>query len=462
MVRRVVSDVMWRARWIYLSGAAFLLPAWVLYARIGPDFREFPVPALSMTVAAGLGPLFAMSSMGARVLRHLPLTGRDLRLVTWIIATIVPTALLCVLKILSVLIVTVFGATSKLSAQTIVLSAVFDFAWTGTLLYLWLRLDAAVYAASDWGLAARACGATGSLLVVLGGIAAPMALSDLVPARVDAMAWPAVAGLAAGVALNVAALRWVPSRGTFAGDRPRAWWRPAAPAVSISTRRIDRLTGLSRIAVPYLLWMLALPAAAAMGLAGYGLVAGRGAWWFVPPNGLLVNPADGEVSFVVLIPALVGTMIGAWTTWARVLRMVPLSVRQINALLVLTPFVTWMLLMTLLNVGFSLARGLFVTPRLDLVLGLAGIAAFAHAFMLRYQGSSGRFWVIVMTSSLISKILEAGIADGTHVWFAAVGGLAAIAAIGVNHATLTQSTSSSAPYRRPQTPFGPPAAPGPG
>jgi len=142
--------------------------------------------------------------------------------------------------------------------------------------------------------------------------------------------------------------------------------------------------------------------------------------------------------------------------------MVPLSVRQINALLVLTPFVTWMLLMTLLNVGFGLARGLSVTLRPDLVLGLAGIAAFAHAFMLRYQGSSGRFWVIVMTSSLMSKILEAGIADGTHVWFAAIGGLAAIAAIGVNHATLTQSTSSSAPYRRPQTPFGPPAAPGPG
>jgi hypothetical protein len=261
--------------------------------------------------------------------------------------------------------------------------------------------------------------------------------------------------------MNIAALRWVPSRGTFAGDRPRAWWRPATPTGSISIRRIDRLTGLSRIAVPYLLLMLALPVALAIGFAGYGLIVGRGAWWFVPPDGLLVDPADGEVSFLVLLPSFVGTMLGAWTMWARVLRMVPLSVRQINALLVLTPFVTCLLLMTLLGVGFGLARGLPVTLRLDLVVGLAGIAAFAHAFMLRYQGSSGRFWVIVMTGGLLRRILEAGIGDDTHVIFAAIGGLAAIAAIGINHATLTQSTSSSAAYRRPQTLFGPPAASGP-
>ena len=461
MVRRVVSDVMWRARWIYLTAGGFLMPVWLLYAVVGPDVREMRMTALSLLAAAALGPVMAMTTMGARELRHLPLTRRQLRLATWLVATVIPAVLLAVTKLLTILLVLLFGGRPKVPAEVIVLAGALDSLWTGALLYLWLRLDAVIYAAPDWGRAGWAFGAAGSVLVIVGGFAAPVALRHVVPMSLDDLTWPVAAMLAAGVAMSVAALRWVPSRGTFAGDRPRTWWHPAATTTSTSTRRIDRLTGLSRIAVPYLLLMLALPVALAIAFAGYGLIVGRGAWWFVPPDGLLVDPADGEVSFLVLLPSFVGTMLGAWTMWARVLRMVPLSVRQINALLVLTPFVTCMLLMTLLGVGFGLARGLPVTLRLDLVVGLAGIAAFAHAFMLRYQGSSGSFWVIVLTGGLLSKILEAGIADGTHAIFATIGGLAAIAAIGINHATLTQSTSSSPAYRRPPTPFGPPTASGP-
>ena len=224
-------------------------------------------------------------------------------------------------------------------------------------------------------------------------------------------------------------------------------------------RWLDRLTGLSRIAVPYLLWMLALPTAVAMGLAGYGLLAGRDLLWFVPPDGQLVDPADGEVNFVVFLLSFLVTLVAPWTTWARLLKVVPLSVRSINALLVLTPFLTWMLLMTAGCVAHGLLRGAPLALRVDLVIGLGGIGALAHAGLLRFQGSPGMFWIFPVASVPLRHMLEAGLADSSRVIFAAAGAVAAIAATGINHATLTQSTSSSAPYRRPQTPFGPAAGP---
>ncbi len=44
--------------------------------------------------------------------------------------------------------------------------------------------------------------------------------------------------------------------------------------------------------------------------------------------------------------------------------------------------------------------------------------------------------------------------------FAVIGAIALCAAAFINHRTLTQSTSSSLAYRRPQPPFGMPATPG--
>ena len=217
--------------------------------------------------------------------------------------------------------------------------------------------------------------------------------------------------------------------------------------------------------MPYLAGMVALPSAIAVVLAAYGEVSGAGRWWFVPSDGTLFDVgSDGrrELSLVVLLPAMLVTMWGAWTPWVRLLKVLPVTVRQLNTIMVLTPFVTWSVIWVIGCAAYAMAYGGPAMWRLDLVLGLSGVAALAHAVLLRFQGSTGTFWMVAFSAVVLPRVLEAGLGDRTHAIFAAVGAIATMAAAGLNHATLTQSTSGSVPFRRPQTPFGPPAAtPGP-
>jgi hypothetical protein len=149
-------------------------------------------------------------------------------------------------------------------------------------------------------------------------------------------------------------------------------------------------------------------------------------------------------------------MLSLWTPWARLLKVLPLSVRQINALLLFTPLATWASLWLVWLTVWSLAYGNPSTLRLDLPFGLAGIAALAHAWLLRFQGGTASFWVMIFIASLVPQVMEVGVSDGTvdHIVFAIIGAIAFCTAAFINDRTLTRSTSSSLAYRSPQPPFG--------
>ena len=157
---------------------------------------------------------------------------------------------------------------------------------------------------------------------------------------------------------------------------------------------------------------------------------------------------------------MVMAMQGLWTPWTRLLKALPFSVRQINALLLFTPFATWTILWLLGWFGYALAYGTPQTLRVGFVFGMAGLprsctlpcsafrAAQALAGSLRHGG-------------LMPQLAKIGLSDSpvTQIVFAVIGAIALCLAAFINHRTLTRSTSSSRAYRRPQPAFGMPAKP---
>ncbi len=94
------------------------------------------ITAFSLIFAAVLGPMVVIATMSLRELRHLPVTTRDLWRTTWIVATVVPAGILLATKTITVLLVATFGGSPRLSAEEILLSAVYDFTCAGVILPL--------------------------------------------------------------------------------------------------------------------------------------------------------------------------------------------------------------------------------------------------------------------------------------------------------------------------------------
>jgi hypothetical protein len=145
-------------------------------------------------------------------------------------------------------------------------------------------------------------------------------------------------------------------------------------------------------------------------------------------------------------------MQGLWVPWARLLKVLPLSVRQINALLLFTSTATWTILWLAGVFLYSLSYGMPETLRIDFAFALAGFAALANAMWFRFHGGNGAGLIMGTLGGLISPIVKFGLRDGTiaDIVFAAVGAIAFCAGAFINHRTLTRSTSSSRSYQRPR------------
>ncbi len=464
MVARLVFDAIWRNRWLYSIVAVRFFPFWLAFAVSGSN----PLPiitSLSLIFAVLLGPMAVIATMGLRELRHLPVTNRDLWRATWVVGTVVAAGVLLVSKTVSALLVAAFGGSPTVSAGAILLSTVYDFTWAGTVLPLFPLLGHAGHAVAHRGTLAASFAAAAPTAAVLAGFGLPILVGDALPTRPGEFTSATTGVLVAGLAIAFGALAWTPERGVLAGERAQARRAVVLPGAATRTRLIDRLTGISRVAVPYLLATPALAIGACLALASYGVISGSGPWWFVPQAPTVFDPSDtGDrgLSYFVLLPCAVVTMQGLWTPWARLLKVLPLSVRQINALLLLTPFATWMILWLLGWSAYAFAYGTPPTLRVGLAFGLAGIGALAHATLLRFQGSTAAVWVFVSIGALMPQLLKVGLRDGTdpQIVFPVIGAMALCTAAFVNHHTLTRSTSSSRAYQRPQPPFGFPAKTG--
>jgi len=456
VVARLVIDVVWRNRWTYVLMSPMLILFWLTYVAGGSGAFSIGMPALSLVATAVLGPSLAPVLMGLRELRHLPVTSRDIWRTTWVAAVILAPTFVLVTQTITALLFTVFGARPAVSIETMLLSSVYDVAWAGALLPLFPLSGYLGRALSRHGRAVGALPLASPIALLLGCFGLPMLISDALPTSVAAFTPATTPVLVACFAIAFAALVWTPQRGAPFGERGRP--RPAYILATDPMRKrlADRLTGIPRVTVPSLLTTIAVVVGACIALAVYGVASGSGAWWFVPRA---LDPfdraytGDRGLTYVLLVPCGLIAMIGIWTPWARLLKVLPLSVRRINALLLITPFATWVWLWLVGLAVYSLAYGPPPTFRLDLPFGLAGISALAHATLLRFQG---RVPGIAFIGAMLPPLLEGGLRDGTsaQIAFSIIGAIALGVAAVINHRTLTLSTSSSSVYRRPQPPFG--------
>jgi hypothetical protein len=460
VVARLVLDAMWRSRWMYFAAGVALLPFWYLSGEGQADAPPIDMMALSLISVSAVGPMFAFPTLGLRAIRHLAVNNRDLWRATWILATVVATGGLLASKLISALLVIAFGGNPTASTEATLLSAVYDFSWAGVMLPVLPSLVYTAHGADARGILATPFAEAGRLVGLVACFGLPILVSDALPTRVGEFTSVTTGMVIVCLAIAFGTLAWTPQRGLLAGDRSHAH----RASRRLQRRRTDRLTGISRVAVPYLLAMVAVPLGASLALASYGVMTGSGPGWFLPHAPTVFAPADigdrGLTYFV--LPAAVVIMLPLWNPWARLLKVLPLSVRQINALFLLTPFAVWAALWLLGASAYVFAYGTPRTFRVEFAFGMAGLATLAHAVLLRFQGSTALIWIPGFLAVLLPQLVKVGLRDGTaaHVAFALVGPIALGAAAVVNHRTLTRSTSSSRAYLLPQPPFGIPKAPG--
>jgi hypothetical protein len=432
---------------------------WLLFMVSPVDSLGFGMAAASMIGASVAGPMNAVALMGPRELRHLPITTRDLWRATWIVGAVVPSVLLLVTKLTVALLVTIAGGSGKVSAETMWLSAVYDFAWAGILLPAFPLL----------GYVANRLSRTGATLAVIAGVlvmaacfALPVAATDLLPARAEDFSFVAVGVLIVGLAIASATFVWTPQR-----DLVRAA-AAKSPASGIRTRgesgdrRIDRLTGLSRVAVPYVLSIFITPFLVAALLGVYGVVGGFGPWWFVPVAPSMIDLSDkGEtaLTYVLFMPILLVTISSPWAPWIRMLKALPLSLRQLNAIVVLTPVAIWAGLWSIGIACYAIVYGRPTELMLGFTFSLAGIGVFTQASQLRWQGGAAR-WTPMIGVVVLLNLVPMGVGGhaGARAAFVVIGAIALLAGAALNHHTLLHATSASAAYRRPKPPFGPESA----
>jgi hypothetical protein len=336
------------------------------------------------------------------------------------------------------------GGKTFIAPETLLLSTLFDGVFAGALMPvpLWLEFYASPMA--------RQFGRPAFLIVMallpmffLMSIAGPLLIARQLPTHFSEFSTTSTLALLIGLTMMVAGLLWMPRHGgtplLFRRAMPAA--APVQPAIQ---QRDDRLTG-----VPSVIWS---HIRTTFVLAAVGIGATIAAAPLVPQPD--PNAARFLAGMFLIFTFMATTMSSVWTPRARGLKVLPLSVTQVNALFVFTPILTWVEVWIMLLVVHA-ALGLPINVELSpaAILMYAGFSALTHALAFRLSGSvAGQ-----TAASMIGIVAAVGSAmvlfERTDHWSWLLVLLTAlfsfaIAAL-INHYTLTRSTSSALAYRRP-------------
>ena len=434
---------------------------WVMAAH-GVDRDSIGLTA-TLAFAYAFGPIGMTATMTPRELRTLPVTNRDLWVATWVAATMaVPLALTTAQAVAVLGVITATGS-SAVPPQSILFTAVYSFAYAGALMPLLPSLGHSLGNIEGrrprwlWITLSIAYGAT--FLVAFG---APYYFVRFLPLTWNDLWWGPALAVIGCLALAGLSLSWTPKRGGVARITGATTAQP--PVTQSPPRFMDGLTGIPRIAWPYVTGVLLTCAGALAGFIAYWAVfesdgSLRG---FLQNNALLLfdtgfRPTTEPGSAWVTI-ALVGlATTSPWKAMTRQLKVLPITVGQLNVLVLLTPFVQWSLVWMALIVTHVAVIG--VVPgslHLDLFVALGGVSALGQVLMLR-RGHKVSFFMIVVFGALMPTAgrISAGELSLPTDNFLSLVGLVALAVAGfVNHRTLTRSTSSSKAFQPDSVPFG--------
>jgi hypothetical protein len=391
--------------------------------------------------------------VGCREHRILPVTDRDLWVTKWLNATLVVPLFLLIVKGVGVA-VTAGGGKVFMQPETLLLSTLYDIVYAGAVVALPQLIPTLTGAAGrridryslPVGSPQRRAVAslTVTLVVILVplyfllGTVGPMLFARQLPARLADLSTTGTLLLVSGLVMSAAALIWTPPRG---GAPPAQRAVSSVPATSAQAKAVDRLTGVLAVVWTHIKSTFVLTA------VGMGLV--MAAFPFLPPREFNARFLAG----LFLIFAFMGiSMFSVWAPWMRRLKVLPLSVRQVTALIVLTPLVTWVeiwLMVLLVHAALGLPIHVELSPMA--VLAYAGLCALSHALGLWLMGSVAGQTAASMLGMLsavgAAMLLFEAPGRRTQLLLLVIGLSSLAVAALINHYTLTRSTSSARAYR---------------
>ena len=420
-MRHFIFDVLSRHRWGTVFGALMLGGLWWM---AGYYSAEAP-SMVPMMFGASMGWIYMLGPTRvqfiARAVWHLPLSRRDIGRARWLVATVAATMVGVAAKLVAMLFPSVRAA---FGFPGLLLSTVYDFAFAG-LGY------AAVIVASQ---RPPQHGQWRPVMNVVKGVAeaagplafgAPIYLSTLfagkIAQRVLPTQWSDIPPR--GAVLLVLALG-ITIATYFHTPGPPLYARQLAPG------RTDPLPAATRIDPG--------------GLTGLPLLIARECGWtvlvslgFAGASFLFAVIIHAPLALAVAYAVFLGSLSNRFPDLLGHLRVLPLSVRQINALLLLWPAFIGLAAST----GYTLIRltiGRGAPLHLDLVVGLVGLSAIAQALMIRMTGLS-RLFTLTTFGGLVPVLHFLPLpGTGTLVLLGSAGFAAAAA---FNHTMLRRSST---------------------
>lgn len=389
LVRR--RHLWWMVLWVTMALPAAL---WLAVER-GQPGRGF---AASMAVAFVFGPHICLMYV-PRAIWYLPVSRRDIWRAGWIVTTLGGTALALVGKAPAFAFASV---RESIGATDLLLSSVYDFAATGLACTLVIAATrprpARGLLRSVWPAVRGIAEAALPLGLLVGGYG-PMWLGYRVPARWTDLGGVGAAVLAAAVALTIATYFHSPVPGTPANHRART--SPARTAA----RRPNRvaLTGLPRLLLHEYAWTAMIGAGLAVGAAAFVIVVvsvkqGPQDLFALLTGVLLLVDGDtaspltrGTAAFNLLLgyALFAATLVARFPGMVRHLRVVPLGVTRLNALLLAWPSVIWLSVWVALALVHYAVLGTGLTSvRADVFVALVGFSALVQSLRLRLTGSA--------------------------------------------------------------------------
>jgi hypothetical protein len=411
-----------------------MLPS--LFADMGIQVGWYVAAWMCVTFMAGAT---GGGQTACREHRILPVTERDLWVTEWLHATLLVPASLLILKLGGLAWYSVSrSGRPYVSAETLLLSTVFDIVFAGVMV-------AVPFITEHWQTERRRISPSVpdlTVVPILLGIGTPLLMARSLPTRFVDFTPLGLLVLVIGIVLALAALAWTPKQGVNRILYRATQKAPASPPAG-KPRFADRFTGIFSVAWAHVLSTFLYTVIA------YGAVI---ATWPLFPD-----PAASDTrfpTFMFLIFAMTGATMGStWSSWARRLKVLPLSVKHVSGLFVLTPLVTWIeIWLILLFVHAVMGWPIREEMRPHSVLMYAGLTSLSHALQQRFYGLvhvRGICGMLGIAGAMAAAMNLFGKPTfSTRLSVIAIGILSFVLAAVINHYTFTRSTSSASAYRR--------------
>lgn len=400
----------------------------------------------SMAIAFLMG-VMSGDEIGCREHRVLPVTDRDLWVTRWLHATVAVPAGLLIFKLVAFVWHWGFHPNDSplMTVEVLVISTVFDVVFASAMMPV-------PHLSEQWSNLLVHRRRVGSSLVALAltlapfgfGFGLPILLARSLPSEFSEFSRLNASVLMVGIGLAIAAWAWTPKRG---GDRLlfRDIQKPQTVLPVYKPRFGDRFTGIQGIGWSHLKTTFV----AAVVAYGIAVISAR---WFPDPAGS--DPRFATALFLVFAMMAVTMSSGVWSMWVRHLKVLPISIGQVNCLLVLTPLATWTVI-TLVPLSVHAVMGWPIREELTphAALMYSGFTSLTHAMGFRFSGSrpGGSISLMVgVTGAVATAIAFFGRPDvSTRLVVLTIAVSCFLVAALINYYTFTRSTSSARPYRRP-------------